>query len=63
MEVGRESILERTSKLLTRDDGKKFLKTDRLDWIKQILKESEYEIMKETSLSVIYKKKNVDGRR
>jgi antitoxin component of RelBE/YafQ-DinJ toxin-antitoxin module len=60
MKMERERILEDITKKVTRDNGECFINTERLDYIKSKLKESDYEIFQETPLSVIYKKKNVD---
>lgn len=57
--VEHEPVLATLSRLLTRDDQKHFTQTDRLDRIKEYLKESEYEIMEEKPLAVLYKKKDV----
>lgn len=58
--IEREELLEKITKKLTRDDGEKFYETERLDYIKTVLKDSAYEIFEETGLVVIYKKKNAD---
>lgn len=60
IQVDREKILEAITKKVTRDDGEIFTDTTRLDYIKSRLEESDYEILLEMPLSVIYKKKNVE---
>ena len=60
IEMQRENLLRNITEKVTRDNGKEFTNTERLDYIKEVLEKSNYEIYKEKSLSVIYKKKNVD---
>lgn len=60
MQTERENILEEITKKVARDNGEHFTDTTRLDYIKTKLGESDYEILCETPLSVIYKKKKVD---
>ncbi len=60
MQIEREKILKEITGRVTRDDGKKFTVTDRLDYIKSLLEKSDYEIYGETPLSVIYRKKEIE---
>ena len=60
MQINHEDILKEITTKVTRDDGEKFIETARLDCIKSMLADSEYEIFRETDLAVIYKKKNVE---
>ncbi len=59
MQIDYEKILEETTKRVTRDNMEHFTDTSRLDYIREQLRESDYEVLCETPLSVIYKKKNV----
>ena len=60
MVVEREKILMYMASFITRDDGTEFTNMDRLYLIKLILAGSGYEIISETGLSVVYKKKQTD---
>lgn len=60
MEINRKEILQEMTRRITRDNEKNFIRTDRLDYIRSVLEDSEYEIFRETDLSITYKKKNVE---
>lgn len=52
--------MEKITIKVTRDNGEAFTDTKRLEYIKLILDESDYEIFQELPLAVIYKKKNIN---